>query len=116
MNQIEICSEYIKNKLPNLTQDKDNSKLFYFDENGSSKILCIVEEKYDESEDRGFLFSEDFKLLLSEDELESKADYYAFCFGEQFFYIESKKIDSPKLNVLRYLGEYTISNEEFCHL
>lgn len=116
MNQIEICSEYIKNKLPNLTQDKNNFKLFYFDENGSSKILCIVEEKYDESEDRGFLFSEDFKLLLSEDELESKADYYAFCFGEQFFYIESKKIDSPKLNILRYLGEYTISNEDFCHL
>lgn len=116
MNQLEICSEYIKEKLPNFSQDKNNKHLFYFDEGDSSKTLCIVEEKIDEINNRELLFSSDFKLLLSDEELETKADYFAFCFGGQFFYIDSKKVDSPKLNILRYLGNYPIINDEFCHL
>lgn len=116
MNQVEIVSNYIKEKLPNLIQNENNKRLFSFKENGKDKILCIIDEKKDKDSDVDLLFSNGFKLLVSDEELKTNADYFAFCFGDQFFYVESSKINNPKLNILRYLGEYTISNEDFAHL
>ena len=63
-----------------------------------------------------FYFLKNFRLLVSEDELNTKADYFAFCFGELFYYVKREDIENAKLHILRYLGEYEISNEDFCHL
>ena len=116
MEQVKVVSEYIKGKFSHFKQDKNNEKLFHFSENGENKSICIIEEKESELEDRTILFSKNFRLLVSEDELNTKADYFAFCFGELFYYVKREDIENPKLHILRYLGEYEISNEDFCHL
>lgn len=116
MEQIEICSSYIEDKLPNFQKDKKYDYLYHFNQGGKDKLVCIVEEKIDEETNRNILFNKNFELILSEKEEVTKADYFVFCFGGQFFYIESSKIKSPKLNILRYLGDYPISNEDFAHL
>lgn len=114
MKQIEIVNDYIKKTLPNFEKEKDN--LYSFKEGEETKYICIVEEKFDKELDRYLLFDKDFKLILSKEEEKLNADYYAFNFGGNFFYTENSNSKSTKLNILRYLGKYEISNEDFVHL
>lgn len=108
MNQIEICNQYIKENLSHFEEIKPN--LFSFEDNDKTKLLLIVEEKEEK------LFSSNFELLLSEEEERENADYYAFCFGHQFYYIKEENKNNPKLHILRYLGKYEVDNSDFVHL
>ena len=108
MNQIEVCSKYIKDKFSNFEEVSTN--LFSFKDNDKDKTILIVEEK-DEK-----LFSSDFELILSEEEKLQNADYYAFCFGGQFYYIKNEDVNNPKFHILRYLGKYEVDNSDFAHL
>ena len=73
MEQVKVVSEYIKEKFSHFKQDKNNEKLFHFSENGENKSICIIDEKELEFEERTILFSKNFRLLVSEDELNTKA-------------------------------------------
>ena len=108
MDQIAICNKYIKEKFSHFVEELP--WVFKFVENNEEKELIIVEEK------DGKLFDEDFHLILSEEEQKYNPDYYAFCFGGQFYYIKSKDINNPKIHILRYLGMYEVDNSEFVHL
>ena len=55
-------------------------------------------------------------MILSETEQKYNSDYFAFCFGGQFYYIKNKDLDSPKIHILRYLGQYEVDNSDFVHL
>lgn len=93
MNQIEEVSKYIEeNKLPLISVEDGLFK----DDNG--KLYLIIEEK------DGLLFDQDFSLILTDEELLIKADFYLFNFGGLFYYIESKTAKEPKLKILRYIG------------
>lgn len=116
MDQIKVVSEYIEQKFSHFIKDENSENLYFFTENGENKTLCIIEEKECEGEERSLLFSKDFKLLVSDKERATNADYFAFCFGDLFYYVKKSDINSPKLHILRYLGEYEVSNEDFCHL
>ena len=112
MEQLKVVGKYIKEKLPNLNKISDN--LYSFLEGDVEKKVCIVQEKVDG--DRDLLFSKDFKLILSKEEKETKADMYAFCFGDLYYYVKQEDLEDTKLNILRYLGHYSVSNKSFCHL
>lgn len=119
MSQIETVRDYIIERLPNLIQSKDSDiRLFYYKyKDEEAKSLLIVEEKI--REDRLLLFENGFKLSLSDEELEFKADLYAFNFGGEFYYIKKEELKEPKLYILRYLGENVSDlqkNTEFVHL
>lgn len=108
MNQIEVCNKYIKEKFSHFKEELP--WVFKFIENNEEKELIIVEEK------DGKLFDENFHLILSETEQKYNSDYFAFCFGGQFYYIKNKDLENPKINILRYLGQYEIDNSDFVHL
>ena len=108
MNQIAVCNKYIKEKFSHFTEELP--WVFKFIENKEEKKIIIVEEKEEK------LFDEDFHLILSETEKKQNPDYFAFCFGGQFYYIKSKDLNNPKINILRYLGQYEIDNSDFVHL
>ena len=125
MAKIPLILDYIKENLPNLEQSLEDTRCFSFIEDNEEKHLVVIEEKIldvkteEGIQERNLLFSQDFKLLVSEEELSLEADYYAFEFGEQFYYISKENTDSPQLNILRYLGN-NISDlqqsTDFCHL
>ena len=107
MDQIKVCSEYIEKTFPNWEKLSTISYKIPFsyndkDEIDKSRILCIVKEK--QKEDRQLLFDKDFHLILNQEEKTLAADYYAFCFGGQFYYIQDKDLENPKIHILRYLG------------
>ena len=108
MDQISVCNKYIKERFSHFTEELP--WVFKFVENNEEKELIIVEEK------EGKLFDENFHLILSETEQKYNPDYFAFCFGGQFYYIKSKDLDNPKIHILRYLGQYEVDNSDFVHL
>lgn len=108
MDQISVCNKYIKERFSHFTEELP--WVFKFIENNEEKELIIVEEK------EGKLFDENFHLILSETEQKCNPDYFAFCFGGQFYYIKSKDLDNPKIHILRYLGQYEVDNSDFVHL
>lgn len=110
MNQIEIVGDYIQKKFSHFKKKEDN--LFTFSEDGKERKLLIVTEKL--CNGKSYLFSENFELLLSKEEEEINADYFAFCFGKQYYYIKDPK--KPKFNIFRYLGKYEVPSGDFGHL
>ena len=50
------------------------------------------------------VFDEDMNLYLNEDEEEFKVDFYAFEFGDYWYYSKERKLKD--FNVLKYIGEF----------
>lgn len=106
MDQVKIVNNYIKEKFSHFKEI--NKNLFSFEENNQEKLILIVTEKEKK------LFSKDMKILLSKEEESINADYFAFNFGGQFYYIENS--EKWKFHILRYLGKYEVDNSDFAHL
>lgn len=118
MNQIQVVGDYIEEKLPNLKKKKGEDGIYTFEEKEEEKILCIVKEKYlDSDPSKPLLFTpNEFHLYLSESERNINADYYAFNFGGINYYVKGSEVEKPKFHILRYLGKYEIDNSDFAHL